>query len=67
MKIIIIVIIATPLNYSRILIIVTIKTIKSLSIALDIFLLSSIRSELINYLIIKYYTKKKSSNNLRIY
>ena len=62
----IIAIIATPLNYLRILIIAIIKTIKSFLSALDILLLSSIRSELINYLIIEYYTKKRLSSDLRI-
>ena len=40
---------------------------KSLLNALDILLLSSIRSELINYSIIKHYTKKRLSSDLRIY
>ena len=66
MKKITIAIIVTPLNYLRILIAVITKAIKSLLSALDILLLSSIRSELIDYLIIEYYTKKRSSSNLRI-
>ena len=64
---IIIAIIATFLNYLKILIVVIIKTIKSLLNTLDIFLLNSIKSEFINYLIIKHFIKKRSSNNLRIY
>ena len=66
MKVIIIAIV-TPSNYLRILIIITIKIIRSLLSVLDILLLSSIKSELINYLIIEYYTKKRSSSDLRIY
>ena len=59
--------IATLLNYLRILIVVTIKAMRSLLSALDVPLLSSTRSELINYLITEYYTKKRPSNNSRIY
>ena len=65
--IIIIAIIVIFLNYLRILIIIITKIIKSLLITLDIFLLNSIKSELINYLIVKHYTKKRSSSNSRIY
>ena len=66
MKKIAIVIIVTSSNYLRILIVVTIKAMRSLLSALDVFPLSSIRSELINRLIVKYYTKKRSSSDLRI-
>ena len=65
-KKVIIAIIVTPSNYLRILIVVIIKTMRSLLSALDILSLSSIRSELINRLIIKYYTKKRPSSDLRI-
>ena len=55
------------LSHLRISIVVIIKAIESFLSALNISLLRSIRSELINYLIIKYYTKKRLSSNLRIY
>ena len=40
---------------------------KSYLSTLDISSLKAIRSEFINYSIVKYYTKKRSSSNLRIY
>ena len=64
---IIIAIIVTLLNYLRILIVAIIKTIRSYSNALNILSLKAIRSEFTNYFIVKYYTKKRSSSDSRIY